>query len=265
MDTFDIDKLDNEIGQLIAQFYTTFANYKIYDITGVCINCCLSQKNIKLIKSEPLNSLDRSIIYDYLDAVVYDENAVINEIKYLIPRIVELFNEGENIRFSVELNFDKLHLNFSDKWQSHEIELIQKFAKLNLLKTILDNDKSKFLDELLIMWHLAGLKIDCLLKIWQQAINYPKAVDDYATMLSYWFDYGEYKFLEYSDYTQPFVTEELANKMIDWAMSDEIIDIFFKQVSLAIENIDALNEWQLQTYDSVLKLKEVVKGNQSPP
>ncbi len=42
MDTFDIgtfdiniDKLDNEIEQLIAQFYTTFANYKIYDITGV--------------------------------------------------------------------------------------------------------------------------------------------------------------------------------------------------------------------------------------
>ncbi len=93
----------------MQSFILLLQTIKIDDITGVCINCCLSQKNIKLIKSEPLNSLDRSVIYDYLDAVVYDENSVINGIKYLIPRIVELFNEGKNIRFSVELNFDKFH------------------------------------------------------------------------------------------------------------------------------------------------------------
>ncbi|WP_227430037.1 hypothetical protein [Psychrobacter sp. I-STPA6b] len=110
------------------------------------------------------------------------------------------------------------------------------------------------------MWHLAGLEIDYLLKTWQQAISYPKAVDDYASIIHGWFGYGQCGSLtdiSYNNYSGMFITKEFSQKMVNWATSREVIDIFFKQVSLAIENIDTLNEWQLETYDSVLKLKEI--------
>ncbi|BFM03565.1 hypothetical protein Psyaliredsea_22120 [Psychrobacter alimentarius] len=96
------------------------------------------------------------------------------------------------------------------------------------------------------MWYEAGLNIDFLFDIWIQAVAYPKALYDYAGMLQFSFKDLNYE----SDWT----SYALDKQLTDWALSDEVFNIFSNKILLAIENIDSVDDHQLDAYEYVLQL-----------
>lgn len=239
--------LIQETDILIAEIYNAFSTYSICDIQGVCTGCCMYPSSIQKIINEPLSTLEVSIIYEYLEAAKYEAEALIKEAKYLLPRMIELFNADEYIRCSFELTFETCYFNRSECWTEDERQLIRRFAELHFKKAIIEENKNYPLDELIVMWDNAGLKTDFLFDIWQQAMNYPKAFDDYACMLGF----------NFSDlnYNQSFASEVLANKVTQWALSKELITNCLERVELALNDIDSLSDWQLQSYEYVLQLQ----------
>lgn len=246
MDKFDDKNINEQMDTLIARIYEMFAQYSIKEIKGVCTGCCVSQKSVEEIITVPLHQLSWYAVNDYLDAAKYDVEFLIPEAKYLLPRIIELYISSEYVRQPSEFTFQTCHFDKTAYWCKEEIDLIREFAELHFKKAIIERDKHFQADELIFMWYEAGLNIDFLFDIWIQAIDYPKALYDYAGML--WFRFKDL------NYESGWTSYALDKQFTDWALSDEVFNIFSNKILLAIEDIDSLDDDQLDTYEHVLRL-----------
>ena len=247
MKTSDDEYTIKKMNTLVAKIYKNFSKYSIEEVKGVCTGCCLSQKSIEEILTVPLNELSWYAVYEYLDAAKDEAENLIVEAKYLLPRIIELFTR-EYVRQPSEYTFQTCYFDRAEYWSEQEIEIVREFAGLHFKKVILEKDSKFTLDELIIMWQEAGLNIDFLFDIWAQAINYQKAIDDYASMLS--FNFKEL------NYESAWITCALAKQFTDWALSDEVFSNFSKKILIAVEDIDSLDEYQLDSYEYVLRLND---------
>ncbi|WP_227430038.1 hypothetical protein [Psychrobacter sp. I-STPA6b] len=260
MKNLDLDNINYKIEQLIAELYTTFSQYKIQEVRGVCTSCCLTGDSPEQIKKAPVNQVSTQAIFDYLDSAENNPyhfleekgeipKTMVMEIKYLLPRMIELFNKDAYIRHSIELIFDKLYLDTPQLWQDKEIELIKCFAKLHLQKTAIENDLSKYfyLDEFILMWYLAGLRdIDFLFKTWEGITGHPKAIIDYVNLLLYKFHNRTGK------YNNAFSPDDFSIKIEQWAKADNTIQLFKEKVYLSLDSIDNLTQAEIFYYEYLL-------------
>ena len=239
-------QIELQMGTLIARIYEMFAQYSIKEIRGVCTGCCVSKNSIEEILTIPLRELSWHAVYEYLDAGKYNVEFLISEAKYLLPRIIELYISSEYVRQPPEFTFQTCHFDKAAYWYKEEINLIREFAELHFKKAIIEKDINFQSNELIFMWYEAGLNIDFLFDIWIQAVDYPKALYDYAGMLQF-----SFKDLNYES---GWTSYALNKQFTDWTLSDEVFNSFSNKILLAIEDIDSLNDDQLNAYEHVLRL-----------
>ena len=172
--------MNQKIQDIITACYAAFDGQRRQRITAVCSDgCCISANNLAALTSQPVQQLERSAIFDYLGAAeIIDtgnpdsQHLLVNEVKPLLPRILELFNNGELIRHSPEITFNKLHLD-SNAWTDNERELVRQFAIAHFQRTTVEpvnttHDSEYFtLTELVQMGHLADLDSEPLLTLWE--------------------------------------------------------------------------------------------------
>ncbi|RRD39590.1 hypothetical protein EII29_05990 [Leptotrichia sp. OH3620_COT-345] len=126
--------VSNEMKKLIKEAYEIF----FYDLNGklsVCTPCCVSSENVKKLLEIPVNRLSRELIWEYLDAVHYDETGF--EIKHFLPKILEFTAQNENIRMDVSLNLDKCYFEKKNVWSKNELDFMYRFSK-QLISDFLD-------------------------------------------------------------------------------------------------------------------------------
>lgn len=154
----------DKLHKLIAEAYQLFSKYQLGEQMAVCTCCCLSEKAEKNLKSIRLNELDSYTIYQYLDSAICDnEELLINQIRYLLPRILELLIEGEYIRHSEEIILDKLHCD-NPIWLTSEIDFLQRFATA-YFQYCLHSKEIEGLIEVVIMFDNAKLPVQLIDKI----------------------------------------------------------------------------------------------------
>lgn len=245
MTTSQSEEITKQMNALITKIYAAFSQYSIKEIHGVCSDCCMNKKSVQAIKKSPLKSLTNHTISDYLDAAEYDPDSIVSEIKYLLPRAFELFNNNQEIRFIEELTFGKFYLNLTNLWEPSEIALIRQFVELHFHKTVVEHDKKVCtpLDELALMWNNAGLEVDFLLKLWETQANHSKAIVDYVHLL--------YSFKN-NQYQKAFASENLAKKIVLWATSAKVIKHFQDSIYANLDDLDTLSEAELFDYDYLL-------------
>ena len=245
MASLENEDIAEQMNALIAEIYSVFAKYKLAnDIQGVCTYCCLSGNSLEEIKKNPVSSLSAQAIFDYLDAAANEPESLVVEIKYLLPRILELFNNGQEIRIDTEISFDKFHLSIIELWQPQEIELIQRFARLHFQKLITGcNDVHKSVEAILSMWKSAGLSADFLFAVWEENISYHTAIIGYIECL---YKADNFKFSQIS------ICNDFDQNIMNWATSPRVIKLFQDSVYLNIDNLDNLSEEDLFDYDYLL-------------
>lgn len=248
MNTFESSNIAEQLDALIARIYAAFSQYSIKEIHGVCTYCCMNEDSVRAIKKSPLKSLTSSTIRDYLDAAQYDldNDTLVSEIKYLLPRVFDLFNDNQEIRLDDELNFDKFYFNLSTLWKPTEIALIKQFVELHFHKTVIKHDEKvcKPLDELIRMWLNSGLDIEFLLEPWETYASHSKAIIDYVSLL-YSIGYKHH-------HQGVFISKNSAKAIVLWATSARVIKHFQDSIYANLDDLDTLSEAELFDYDYLL-------------
>ena len=164
-----------ELKALIEEAYSLFSSYSMGNHIAVCHEfiCCLGSDDADLLKTLPIQQVDRRLIYEYLDAGEGEYPiALAVQIKHLLPKILELLVKDEYIHHSHECIFDKCRFNLK-VWTVDEIEFMQRFAQCYFRMQLMKFEETESVDQFIIMFHLSGLDILPLLKIWEQYLDQP--------------------------------------------------------------------------------------------
>ncbi|TCM67348.1 hypothetical protein EC844_109120 [Acinetobacter calcoaceticus] len=208
--------IQQQLAQLIEEAYTLFAAYPLGQKIAVCHEfvCCLQQSDIDLLHSTPVRELDRRVIYEYLDAGAGEDDVLLaQQMKHLLPRVLDLLLQGERLAHSTEIIFAKLHCELTEVWTATEIEFMQRFAlcyfqykALHLVDHDLATDD--FLDCIIIMFNTAGLEISTLLDQWLILLEYPQVMLDFINIIKCCLNDGVYD--------QSYADEKLQKQITAW-------------------------------------------------
>ncbi|PIE47566.1 MAG: hypothetical protein CSA42_03115 [Gammaproteobacteria bacterium] len=216
----------NKLDTLINEAYRLFSPYQLGTTLAVCTcNCCLLEISAKNLRTVKLRELDKDTIYDYLDAVESaSEETIINQIRYLLPRILQFLIEGKEIRHSVELTLDKLHCD-NPLWRKDEIQFLQKFAQCYFQQKLNSSDFYHII-EIVVMFDNAKLENTCLDELFHVILknaHNPKVIDEMLGVIPY----GN---------INCFASDELNAKVAHFIHSDNFKNAFINAILRNVDN-----------------------------
>lgn len=225
---------------LITEAYALFADYDMGEGIAVCSGhgCCLPPYTAKLLRNTPVKQLERQLVCDFLDASEAENTPLlVQQMKHLLPRILELMMQGEYL--GMEFVLSKCKCN-SGLWLEPEIDFLQRFASAYFASKCTDNDieADAVLEDTVLMFHLAGLDVWPLLKQWQAVIDQAGPFNNFVFMLMCNFETGRFE----SAYEE----EGLNRKMTDWISEDSFKSSMLQVLKdkLAQPDISKRHQWE---------------------
>lgn len=218
----------NILDDLISEAYTLFSSYKFGRNFAVCTYCCLEKKHQRNLLTMQLKELPEYTIYQYLDAAC-DANDVhlINQMRYLLPRVLELFIQGKYLRHSTEITLDKLYCKNS-VWRKEEIAFLERFAKHYFEYQICHSKTDIELHEIIIMFHTAGLNVtDKLLNLLLENANKHSVLTEIVNILNY--------HSKNSRFTQVFADHTVSTDISNWLQSKQVKETFTQTILKAMD------------------------------
>ncbi|WP_314895308.1 hypothetical protein, partial [uncultured Capnocytophaga sp.] len=155
----------------IEEAYTIFAPYGITPPLTVC-DCgnCITGEEIKLLVNTPLRELSRDLIDTYISAMFESEDKAIMELRYFLPRMLELLSQGEILYIDEGFSLSKCHFERTHIWKEEEIAFMERFAKafFDEVLQVESPDLCDSVEDWLFCFGLSGLPIAPLLNSWPQ-------------------------------------------------------------------------------------------------
>lgn len=225
----------------ISEAYQLF-DYPVKGRLSVCSECCISEERMQELMRTPVKNLSLSAIYDYLDAVHYDEEG--SEIKHFLPRILELLVQGEELSFDTELYLQRCHFN-KPCWSKEELDFLHRFSTA-FFREILSTEPEQCNDtaeNYLAMFNLSGLNSEHLLEIWEEMCEESLNALFHFQKFIYYLGYGyRNTFSENKDFEQ---------KLNKWANSPELAEKILPKIEKLYfenENLDAETQYYLEVF-----------------
>lgn len=163
---------------------------------NVCTGCCMEPALEHEMRTLPLRQLQTHHFYEYADGAMRDMVQPAAEIKFLLPRWLELLAQGAHLRHSLELALDRVGCCPSGSFSSEELGALNGFMlayfDAGLCGTIPASGgwhEGYDAFSVLLMADYAGLDLDPLLTHWLSTKS-PMATVRFveATFLDYWPD-----------------------------------------------------------------------------
>lgn len=136
---------------------------------------CLDPELEREMRNLPLRELTATHFYEYNGGVI-DKTQNSNEIKYFLPRMMELFTQNEELHHSLEIYFARVGYAPKSEFTATELAIWQQFADTYLDKLL--TQKPDYLNDVfayLLMFHKAHIDIRPFLQRWQNN-DTPQAV-----------------------------------------------------------------------------------------
>ena len=174
----------------IEEAYTIFASYSITSFLTVC-DCgnCITGEEIKALVSTPLRELSRDLIDTYISAMFENEDKAIIELRYFLPRMLELLSQGEILYIDEGFSLSKCHFEREDIWKPAERAFMERFAKA-FFDEVLEEESPDLCDSVedwLVCFGLSGLPIAPLLNSWLQQADKVMALYYFEEFLTHSF------------------------------------------------------------------------------
>ena len=184
-------QIPQALGLAIDQLYAVFGHYDAPRyMLDVCTPCCMSPQLEKEMRTLPLQQLTAKHFYAYNDSA---KNPVQppDEIKYLLPRMLELLVHGAELHHSTELYLQRLGNCDRAAYSAAERSALDRFALAFFADGLrqhpsLSNNRfagSNAFD-ILLMFDLGGIPLAPLLDYWLTAQE-PTSTLHYAES-SFW-------------------------------------------------------------------------------
>lgn len=159
----------------VADAYRVFKRYRApKHPLDACVACCLSEKTEKEMRTLPLYKLTAHHFYEYNTAARSPEQPA-DEVKYLLPRMLELLADGQDIHHSLEISLVRIGSCQAGSFTDIETGVLNRFALAYFHQVLIDpspHGTQRLLDDtlsVLLMFHIAGLNIEPLLALWLQS------------------------------------------------------------------------------------------------
>lgn len=204
-----------ELQLVVEDAYKAFRHARPAYPLDVCLNCCMDAELEQEMRKKPLRELTARHFYEYNTSAKSAEQPV-DEILYLLPRMLELIAEGADVHHSVELFLDRVGNCPEGTFDKVQRQVLDRFA-LRLFARELDGEdtwgKEPF--SLLLMFDNGGLDIAPLLASWL-ANTSPASTVRYVRD-TYW------DFWPTRDYGNPFAGDRPAFRacLRDWMLDPE--------------------------------------------
>ncbi|HBN1997089.1 TPA: hypothetical protein L1311_001210 [Escherichia coli] len=151
---------------IIAHAWEIFHFYPAPQQFNICVPCCVSEEMAQALRQTPLRQLTVEMIYEWNSSARPFEQQN-DEIRYLLPRLLELLAHGHCPAINEELCLKRIGAISLDIWHPEERDVLTDFSRqyihdLLLTPTLTD------LESAFVMFHFAGLPITALL---DEALN----------------------------------------------------------------------------------------------
>ncbi len=189
--TFNTCKLPSALNLAIDQLYAVFSIYKApKDMLDVCLGCCMPEPLEKEMRTLPLAQLTVKHFYGYNDSAKSLVQPA-REIKYFVPRMLELLAQGAELHHSTELYLQRMGNCDPSEYCATERLAIDQFALAYFadgLSQFPTGKNHRFAGasafDVLLMFNLGGVTLEPLLEYWLQTQD-PASTLHYAES-SYW-------------------------------------------------------------------------------
>ncbi len=166
-------KQQTPLDAAVEAVYRAFAHYRAPEgLLDVCTCCCMDAEVEREMHRLPLRQLTREHFYQYNDSA---KSAVqpADEIKYYLPRMLELLAQGARLHHSTELYLDRLGRCEAGAYSADEAAALQSYARSFFSEGLAHwepDSKGLFQGEyafsILLMWAYAGVPLAPLLGDW---------------------------------------------------------------------------------------------------
>lgn len=229
---------ENSLKLIIDEFYQVFNYPAPKNHLNVCLFCCVLDETEMEMRTLPLHKLTHKHFYEY-NSSAKDEKERPNEIKYFLPRMVEIFSKGEKINFETELSFERIKNCSKESFTTQEWILWDKFANV-YLDTLLKYYPYECFDcvnenifDVVLMFGMAHIDIKPFLQRWRDTDTY-QAIAHYihASWSAYWCNNGFDEHSDFWDYSDDFL-----QKMEEWIENPNNKNYFFHKIKQLDKNI----------------------------
>lgn len=121
-------ELSTAMRKSVEDLYAVFRRYKAPEyMLDVCINCCMDAKLEAEMRRMPLRSIPARYFYEY-NCSAKSALQPVDEIKYLLPRLLELLASGAELHHSTELYLQRIGNCEAIEFSNQERAALDAFA-----------------------------------------------------------------------------------------------------------------------------------------
>lgn len=147
--------------KIIERAYQTFQLYPLPQQFNICVPCCVSEDDARALRHTPLRELSAKVLQEWnFSAHLSQPNR--DEVRYLVPRLLELLAQGECLSITEELNLKRVGEAHPESWKPEEFAILCDFSR-QFICDLLSNEELNELSVWLVMFHFSGLSLAPLL------------------------------------------------------------------------------------------------------
>ncbi len=225
-----------KLKEIIKKSYEIFSQYKLGNTLDVCSHCVTTEEVEPLLRT-PLREISEEMIYIYYSSAQNYSEQELYEMKYFLPRVLELLTEFEFPYHSVEISLSRFNLK-KDNFEVEEKEILNQFAE-NYFAYCLETYPLPIedIDSIIIMFGLAGFEIRPILEKWTEKFekNYLLHLNDF------FLNQVDYKHNAYR-LNNAFSKKEIDAEILGWFEEKKTKSIFAKNIEIAISQ-NILEDW----------------------
>ncbi len=158
----------------VSDAYRVFGRYRApTHPLHACLECCLSKQVEQEMRTLPLSTLTADHFVDYNTAAT-DAAQPADEVKYFLPRMLELLADGHEIDHSLQISLRRVGRCADGSFTVAEKRVLDRFALAYFHRMLIGAEAPgtrRLLEDtldVLLMFHIAGLNIEPLLALWLQ-------------------------------------------------------------------------------------------------
>jgi hypothetical protein len=129
-----------ELTTIIEQAYEVFGRYRLHDTLTVChCNVCMTVAAERALIKTPLRKIPSSLLAEYTNSAHdWDDGPVAREMRYLLPRYLELIGAGDPPDImGLDICLRRLgNAGWREKWPTEEVQLIDRFLDALLIDSL---------------------------------------------------------------------------------------------------------------------------------